>query len=278
MKRLLASLSMILSSCLLVTQSFAQHQLSRLWQTDSVLKVPESVWFDGEHKLLYFSNIDGDASAKDGKGSIGKLGLDGKIIKIDWVSGLEAPKGLGLYKGRLYVADIDNVVVIDVAKEAIIKKIPIEGAQFLNDITVDDNGTVYVSDSQTGKIHVIKNDNASTYLEGFKRPNGLLAAGSDLYVLASGELFKVGSDKKQVKLAEGMEASTDGIVQVSNGEFLVSAWIGVIYYVKADGSKQQLLDTRAEKSNTADIGYDAKNKIVYVPTFLKKSVAAYQLK
>jgi hypothetical protein len=259
--------------------TLAQHQLSKLWQTDSVLKVPESVLFDGEHKLLYISNIDGDAAAKDGKGSVGKLGTDGKIIKIDWVTGLDAPKGLGLYKGKLYVADVDNVVVIDVAKEAIIKKIPIEGAKFLNDITIDASGNVYVSDSQTGIVHVVQNDKASVFHEGFKRPNGLLSVGDDLYVLASGEMFKLSkATKAMTKLAEGMEASTDGIEQVSEGEFIVSTWIGVVYYVKKDGSKEQLLDTRPEKSNTADIGYDAKNKIVYVPTFLKKSVAAYQLK
>jgi hypothetical protein len=39
-----------------------------------------------------------------------------------------------------------------------------------------------------------------------------------------------------------------------------------------------LLDTREQKVNSADIGYDAKNKIVYVPTFFRNSVVAYQLK
>jgi hypothetical protein len=256
----------------------AQHQLSPLWQTDSVIKIPESVLFDGAHKQLYVSNIDGEAGAKDGIGSIGILGLDGKIINAAWVSGLNAPKGLGLYNGKLYVADVDEVVVIDVTKAAIIKKIPIEGAKFLNDITIDSKGVVYVSDSQTGKVHRIENDNVTTYADGFARPNGLLAIGKDLYVLSAGAMYKVTADKQQTKIAEGMEASTDGIEQVKEGEFIVSCWSGIIYYVKSDGSKQELLDTRPQKSNTADIGYDAANKIIYVPTFLKKSVAAYQLK
>ena len=39
-----------------------------------------------------------------------------------------------------------------------------------------------------------------------------------------------------------------------------------------------LLDTREQKRNTADIGYDPAARIVYVPTFLKKSVVAYRLK
>jgi hypothetical protein len=126
-------------------------------------------------------------------------------------------------------------------------------------------------------VHKIENGTVSTYLENLKNPNGLLALGDDLYVLASGSLYKAGTDKKLTTIAEGMDASTDGVEQVNPGEYIVSCWSGVVYYVKNDGSKQQLIDTRADKTNSADIGYDADNKIVYVPTFFKKGVVAYQL-
>ena len=49
-------------------------------------------------------------------------------------------------------------------------------------------------------------------------------------------------------------------------------------YVKEDGTKEHLLDTREQKINTADIGYDAEKRIVYVPTFWKNSVVAYRVK
>ena len=75
-----------------------------------------------------------------------------------------------------------------------------------------------------------------------------------------------------------MEPAVDGLEQVNANEFLVSVWNGIIYYVKSDGKVQQLLDTRAQKSNTADIGFDPKTKTVYVPTFYKNSIAAYTLK
>jgi hypothetical protein len=51
-----------------------------------------------------------------------------------------------------------------------------------------------------------------------------------------------------------------------------------VYYVKANGSKEVLLDTRDQGMNSADIGYDSENRILYVPTFYKNSVFAYQLK
>jgi hypothetical protein len=277
MKKAILSFLFIFSTVLLVNNSFAQHQLVKLWQTDSVFKVPESVLFDASANILYVSNIDGAPDAKDGKGSVGKLGTDGKVIAVDWVKGLDAPKGLGIFRNRLYAADVDKVVVIDIIKGAIIKKIPVEGAQFLNDITVNDKGVVFVSDTKTGKVHSIENDKVSLYAEGYNNPNGLLAVGNDLYVLASGTMYKNGHDVK-TKVAGGMENATDGLEKVKDNEYLVSVWNGIIYYVSADGSVQQMLDTRGDKINSADIGYDAKNRIVFVPTFFKNSVVAYQLK
>lgn len=256
----------------------AQHSLTKLWATESVLAVPESVLFDKAGQFLFVSLIDGDYNKKDGKGEIAKVGLDGKIINGSWVSGLNAPKGLGRYKNNLYVADLDEIAVIDIAGGVIKQRIPVDGAKFLNDITVDKSGDVYVSDSETGKVHLLKNGKVSTYLEGLKGPNGLLADGGKLYVLASGELLEFGSDKKQVILASGLNPSTDGIEAIDAHSFLVSSWEGVIYAVSRHGDIEQLLDTKAEKMNTADIGYDAVKKIVYVPTFFKNTVVAYQLK
>jgi len=257
--------------------STAQHSLTKLWSTDTILATPESVLFDAQNKVLYASLIEGQPDQADGKGGIAKVGLDGKILDANWVSGLNAPKGLGKYNNMLYAADLTEVAVIDMPSGKVTKRIPVEGAQFLNDITVDAKGNVFVSDSRTGKVHKIENDVVTTYLENLKGPNGLLALGDDLYVLASGTLYKAGADKKLTTIAQGMDASTDGVEQVRSGEYIVSCWSGVVYYVKDDGSTQQLLDTRADKTNSADIGYDANNKIVYVPTFFKKGVVAYQL-
>jgi hypothetical protein len=254
------------------------HQLVEKWHTDSVLKVPESVLFDAENKVLYTSNIGGAPAGKNGKGSIGKVGLDGKIIAVDWVTGLNGPKGLGKFKNTLYAADVDEVVAIDIKAGKIINHFPVAGAQFLNDITVDSKGAVYVSDSKLGKIHKIENGNVSTYAEDISGVNGLLAVGNDLYVLASGSLWKFTADKQRNKIAEGMDASTDGVEMVKENEFIVSCWAGAVYYVKTDGSKEQLLDTRDKKINSADIGYDNKARIVYVPTFFRNSIVAYELK
>lgn len=256
----------------------AQHSLQKIWQTDSVLKVPESVLYDASAKLLYVSNIDGDAGAMDGRGSIGKVGLDGKIIQVEWVTGLNAPKGMGIFQSSLYVADLDAVAVIDIKAAKITKRIKIPGAVFLNDITIDKSGVVYVSDSRTKKIHMIEKDQPSILLENLQNPNGLLYVGGVLYFVDMGTFNKLTNSTDRTLIAKGMEPSTDGIEQVAAGEWIVSSWAGAVYYVKADGTTQELLNTKEQKINSADIGYDPQKRIVYVPTFAKNSIVAYQLK
>jgi hypothetical protein len=254
-----------------------QHKLIKIWQTDTLLKVPESVYFDGINKVLYISNIDGAPDGKDGKGSIGKVGLDGKIIKVDWVTGLNAPKGMGVYQNKLYVADLDAVGIIDLKAGKLLKRILVNGAIFLNDITIDKKGIVYVSDTRNKKVFRIANETATIFLDNLQAPNGLLINNNDLYVLDNGSMLKVEKDKSLTKIADGMNAQTDGIENVKGKDFIVSCWPGVIYYINADGTKEELLDTTPQKSNTADIGYDAKTRMLYVPTFFKNSIVAYKL-
>lgn len=259
--------------------SAQKHELVKLWETDSVFKVPESVLFDEKNNLLYVTNIEGtEPWGKDGKGSIGKMSADGKVIAAQWITGFDAPKGMGLYKGKLYVADMTDLVVIDVAKGQIEKKISIPEAGGLNDVTIDSKGVVYVSDSKNKKVFRVKDGVPELYLDNLKGPNGLLARGNDFYVLDAGGAYKVNADKSLTKLADGMEGGTDGIENIKGDDFIVSCWAGTIYYVSADGTKELLKDTRQQKGNTADIGIDQKKEIIFVPTFWNNTVIAYKVK
>lgn len=256
-----------------------EHSLVKLWETDTMLKVPESVLLDAGNNVLYATNIDGtDPWAKDGKGSIAKVNLYGKILDAEWVKGLNSPKGMALYKNMLYVADLDKVILIDVMKGTIEKEINVEGAVGLNDVSINAEGVVYVTDSKGKKLYRIENGVPSVFIENLKGPNGVLAHQQDLYILDFGGAYKVNPDKTLSMITDGMEGGTDGIENVTGKDFIVSCWSGVMYYLKADGTKEKLLDTREQKINSADIGYDAVHRIVYVPTFWKNSIVAYNLR
>jgi hypothetical protein len=253
----------------------AQHQIEKIWESDTTLTTPESVLPAGN--ILYVSLINGAPWEADGKGGVAKVDRNGKVIDASWVTGLNAPKGMGLIGNKLYVADITEVVVIDTKTGQIEQKIAIEGAQNLNDITVDQKGVVYVSDSKLGNVHQIINNKPTLYLSGLNRVNGLRIVGNDLYMLTAKDVYKAGKDKK-LKTVGIQELGGDGIEPVGNGDFITSTWNGVLYYLHKDGKLDILMDTREQKRNVADIGYDAKQRIIYVPTFFANTVVAYQLK
>ena len=256
-----------------------QHELILKWESDSLLKVPESVLFDKENQVLYVSNIDGtDPWGADGKGSIGKVGLDGKIIAAEWVTGLNAPKGMGMFNGKLYAADLGEIAVIDIASGKLEKKIPIESATGLNDISVDPNGVIYVTEMLSKKLYKVENEKAEIIAENLTKPNGVLFHENEIYLLDNGGFYKMNADKSLTLIVDGMDGGTDGIENVQGNEFIVSCWEGALWYINGDGSKQLLMDTRAEKRNTADIGFDRETKTVYVPTFWRNTVVAYELK
>lgn len=276
MKKNLCSLFTLL--LILFSIKVEAQKLEKLWETDSVFKVPESVIFDEVNKVLYVSNIDGTNSwVKDGIGSIAKLSLDGRPINIEWIKGLDAPKGMGIFKNHLYVADLTHIVVVDIKKSVIKNYIEIDSAIGLNDLTIDTEGNIYVSDSKAKKVFKVKDNIPELLLQNLKAPNGLLVFNESLLLLDAGGLYEIMNDKTLVKITDGMEGGTDGVVHVGDNEFIVSCWQGVIWFVNKEGEKKILLDTRLEKINTADIWFNEKEQIVYVPTFLKNKIVAYKL-
>jgi glucose/arabinose dehydrogenase len=264
---------------LLVSALAGAQTLEKIWESDTSFPVPESVLFYAKTKTIFVSNIDGDASAKDGKGSVSKLDADGKNKVSEWARGLNAPKGMGFFGDELYVADVDVLRIYNLKTGALLDTVGIAGAVFLNDVTVDEAGNVYISDSRTGTIHLVNpKRNTQAFVTGLKGPNGLLWHNNLLYYADRGELWYRTVTGQLVKVATGMEASTDGIVPVDNGAFIVSCWSGVVYHVAAEGTVTTLLNLKDSKTNTADIGYDPATKTVYIPTFFKNKVMAYRFK
>lgn len=264
-------------STILLPSALRAQSLQKLWETDTVIAVPESVLPDPAHHILYISLIDGGPWDVDGKGGVGRLSPDGKHYNGSWITGLNAPKGMGRYGNRLYVADISHVVVIDIAQGKVIKKIPVDGANGLNDITVDANGIVYVSDSRAGKVYKITNDTPVLYMDNLDGANGLKASGTNLYILARKQVL-LADPAKNLKVITTLPNGGDGVEEVGNGDLIVSEWVGYVYYVYADGRKVQMLDRTKEHKNTADIWFDRKAKILYVPGFNGKTITAYSLK
>jgi len=264
----------------------AKPELQALWQTQG-LRVPESVlWFQQQSnnntdRLLFVSEIDGNGTEADGAGGVAVLNTDGSIRHKDWLRGLNAPKGLAVYQGKLYIADITEVVVVDIATAKILCKIKAPDSVFLNDVAVDTQGKVYISDTRKNRIYKLEQQTISVFLDNVEAANGLTVVANQLYIAAGDKLLKtdLSAAKSNITpVAIGFAERADGVEAVGNGDFIVSCWAGLVYYVYADGRIEQLLDSRTLKLNTADIGWDAATRTLYIPTFFDNAVRAFQLK
>lgn len=288
-------LSFILFTCITVEAGYYKSSLSpdvrsnkrvslkKVWETDNVLRTPESVLYYETENVLFVSNINGNGANKDNNGFISKLLPDGKIQTLQWATGLNAPKGMGISGNKLYVTDIDRLVMLDVNAGAILKTYTVAEPVYLNDVTVAANGTIYVSDNRNDKIYVLQNDSLQIFMEGeaLQKPNGLYAEAGRLAVGSSkNNAFRyIDINTKQItEVADGLGAC-DGVVPAGGkGNYFVSDWNGRIFWISAKGEKNLVLDTTGAKINSADIEYIPAKKLLLVPTFHDNRLVAYKVR
>ena len=207
---------------LLGVVSTASAAPALLWEVTGLAN-PESALPDLKAGVIYVSNVNGAPDKKDGNGFISKISLDGKTIDLKWSAGLNAPKGLALSGGKLYAADIDELVEIDTKDGKITNRFPAKDAKFLNDAAADATGNVYVSDMVTNTIWKLSGGTFESWLHDDKleNPNGLLVEGTDLRVAAWGVMTdgfatKVPGHLISVTLdGKAISAIGDGTVTVS---------------------------------------------------------------
>lgn len=257
------------------TASFAQ--LSQSWKTEAKLEVPESVKYYEKGNCLFVSNVAGNPSEKDGNGFISKLSLDGRIQSLKWVDGLDAPKGMAIAEGILYVSNIDELVLIDIKKATVIKRIKQPKAKFLNDVTITTSGDVLISDSGTSTIYIAKGNELAVWLknEGWGRINGLFAEEDYVLVGTSDKILKMDVATKTPEVFLETGSQVDGLEADGLGAYYYTFWRGEMYYYRPGAEPVQLLNTVNDKVQSADIGYIPSTKEVLVPTFFSNQVVAY---
>src|SRR5919199_3412421 len=188
-------------------QQAGQTKVNKLWETPSSLKNPESVAYAPKQNVLFVSNVNGKPDQKDQNGFISKVSpSNGSIIELNWVTGLNAPKGIAISNdgSKLYVSDITDLVEIDIASGNIIKRFNAPGSAFLNDVVSDNQGNIYVSDTGTNTIYKLdtntKDNNGTSSLQVWLQnpqlngPNGLHVDNNKnrLIVASLGDLSKPG--------------------------------------------------------------------------------------
>lgn len=252
----------------------ALPDLSQVWVTAG-FEAPEGVAVDGD--VLYISNVAGEGDAKDGEGWISRVSMDGTVLEEKWIEGLNAPKGLGISDGKLFVSDYDAYHVIDIARGEIENTYPVEGAGFLNDIAVWQNG-VYLSDSGSARIFQIDVNGYKEWLadERLGGVNGLWPDGDRLLIatMSSGSLLETRGARDLTEIATGMD-NADGIAVLDDGSYLVSSWPGQIWHVSNTGDATELHNTVDDTIYQNDL--TRVGDLIIVPNWQPGTVTAWRL-
>ena len=271
------------------TTAGARKAIVAGWTATEGIKTPESVVYDEASGFVFTSQINGAPDGRDGNGTIAKLNGDGSVAKADFVTGLNAPKGLRVCDGTLWTADLNEVITIDTMSGAIKSRVAIPDAMFLNDVACS-GATAYVTDMMANKIYRVANGAATVVAEGeLEFPNGLLVEGERLIVGGWGSqpkadfttdvpghiyAYDLGSKQKTL-ITKSPLGNLDGLESDGRGGYIVTDYIkGKLFHVSAAGEAREI---RQFKPGAADIGFVQASKIVLVPHMNENQVAAYDV-
>ncbi|MBI5163943.1 MAG: hypothetical protein HY985_08570 [Magnetospirillum sp.] len=262
---------------------------AKVWEATGFAN-PESVLWDPVAKVLYVSNVNGNPPDKDGNGYLSKLSPSGKVLVEKWVTGLDAPKGMAVSRGRLYVSDIDRLVVVDIASGKIARTFPATGAKFLNDVTVDAKGVVYVSDMLDNTIWRLAEGKFDKWLAdpALENPNGLKAEATRLVVGAWGPMTGQGFatskpgglkaityEDKLIRDLSPAFGNLDGVEPDGRSGYIVSDWMAGAVFLTDRRNRPVKILTLSQGS--ADIGLIPEQRLLLVPMMMDGKVAAYKL-
>jgi len=179
------------------------------------------------------------------------------------------------------VADITDIVEIDVDKGEISRRTTLDGIKMFNDLASDAEGTIYATDMDANTIYTYRDGVLTEWLTGgLNAPNGLWVDGGRLLVAEQEGMTLRSIDrttKANTLLTDGINKG-DGIASIGvPGHFIVSDWEGELFCVYPDNSKVSLLNTKAAGANCADIWFIPSQSLLLVPTYAADVVVAYKL-
>jgi len=286
----------MLSGCSPVASPSSPSYFYDAWRVEKVatiagLAVPECAAVLPETGEVFISNIDAPAegaddryNTDDGTGFITRLKAGGQIAAGRWVNSqtnarLNSIKGVCVLKGVVYACDVDHVRRMSVETGQALEPIIIRGAEFLNDAATDGK-YIYVSDSNTDKIHRLDGDK-QIEIPGPTNPNGIAFSGGKMFVVswAKHDIYEVDLDGIMPPMPFGLAdhfGGLDGVEILSDGTFIVSDQkLNKIVLISADRKRvRTLLEI---EGGPADFGIDRARGLLYIPLVWNNSVAIYKL-
>ncbi|MCJ8338462.1 MAG: hypothetical protein MJK10_08310 [Pseudomonadales bacterium] len=249
---------------------------------------PESVLLDPTSQQLLVSNINGAPLELNGKGYISKISMDGQLLEKYWAQGFDAPKGMAIVGDKLYVADLQNLHLVERNSGKILTSYFAAESKMLNDVSIDSQGNVYVSDLIAGGVYRLQQGKFQKWLSSdlLPHPNGLFIQQDQLYIATWGRKMQadfstktpgkvyqlaLADSTKKLRSISGPMGNLDGIA-THRGRLFINDWINGNVFSLKDGQSELLFNAGP---GAADISlYDGK---LIVPMMLDNKLDVYQI-
>ena len=290
---------------LLLISLLGFSQIGQMQETEisfSGLNGPESVAV-GPDGRYYVSEIGQFGAGLGEDGTIAILAgnpFEDSLEIITRIEGFVDPLGSVFIENDLYVLDRNRIWKISIPmgddEGEISKEIYVDADAFpirpnlLNDITADENGVLFASDSGRGFIFRIDTDQEVTLFAGddfgseLASPNGVLIDTEGLIAETPGSLLVVDFNRGELFSFEpdgsALEVLATGLI---GGDGLAFGNDGLLYVgmnsrnrvvkVNSEGELELVLTT----GSPADIAIDLENNWLLIPSINRNSITFYQL-
>lgn len=264
----------------LVAAAWAMPLVAQEPQIITGLKQPESIGI-GPGGKVYVSETGEYEKANDGYISV----LEGGKLR-KFATGLDDPHGIKWFKDHLFVSD-NMGMVWRIDAQGNVERF-VDATDFprkitnFNDIEVDGEGNLYLSDSGDwegggGAIYRISQDKKITPVitqdddVRVVSPNGLLMDGPDKLLevdYTTGILFRVDPKTKSMEKVAGGFGASDGLVRDARGRLIITDYAGhrVFVLAKPDAKPpekpQEITVSGIESSADLAISPDGKSLLI----------------
>jgi sugar lactone lactonase YvrE len=258
--------------------NYLDKSITEVWEVPFKFKYPESIQYDTRRDILYVSNY-----FNNGNEFISKLNLNGEIQNLKWISGLKQPTGMCISNDKLFVVDRKNLHEINIDSNKIVNSFPIPNALFPNDVTADESGDLYLTDTQRNSILKFSNGVFTDFYQSdqIQNINGILYNEGKLILGVSGDasIKQIDLSDKTISTLAQIEPGSimDGIKLDGNGNLLFSDYNGRVFRLSKDRTLTELINSKVPQKFCADFEFIKGKSLLVIPSLFDNRIRAYKI-
>jgi hypothetical protein len=275
---IIAALYSIVTVNSFAQEDFQSPKLEKNWELKGFDK-PSCILFDSKNEVFYIANLGkiSGLNKPNEDGYISTVSKDGTLINNFWIKGLISPSDMVIFDKYLYVADMTNIVLINIEDGIVLLKTPIKGARYLNCITADKDTAIYVSDMLTKKIYLYKAYKTTEIMDaneiGFV--TAFAATSDKIYCAGKEDIYLFDPVYKYFKTYIKKTSNVTGLCIIDDEQSLYTTLTGTLFMVNR--KKQEILLNKPEITLDG-FAYIKDNKTVVLTSSKSNGIFCYTLK